>query len=143
MTQAVDIVVSGGGIAGMAAAAAFGAAGFSVVCIDPVPPITDAAAAGADLRSTALMRPSVALLEHVGIWPRLAPHASALQLMRIIEAADQGKMRRRAISTPPTFPTQAVWLQPAELAAAARTEAHLAGQQRVSFRARHRHDRRG
>ena len=33
-----DIVISGGGIAGLAAAAAFGTAGFGVIIVDPAPP---------------------------------------------------------------------------------------------------------
>ena len=49
-----DIVISGGGIAGLTAAAAFGAQGFSVLCVDPAPPVTDREAEGADLRSSDL-----------------------------------------------------------------------------------------
>ena len=45
--QTTDILISGGGVAGLTAAAAFGAAGFSVVCVDPAPPVTEAAAEGA------------------------------------------------------------------------------------------------
>ena len=81
-----DILVSGGGIAGMIAAAAFGAQGFRTLCVDPAPPVTDEAASGADLRSTAFLAPSVALLERIGLWPRLAPFATPLQVMRIIDA---------------------------------------------------------
>ncbi|MGB8622605.1 MAG: FAD-binding protein, partial [Paracoccaceae bacterium] len=66
-----DILISGGGVAGLTAAAAFGAAGFRVICVDPAPPVTDAAAAGADMRTTAFLQPSVDLLEAAGIWPRL------------------------------------------------------------------------
>jgi 2-octaprenyl-6-methoxyphenol hydroxylase len=33
-----DIVISGGGVAGLTAAAAFGTAGFDVVIVDPAPP---------------------------------------------------------------------------------------------------------
>ena len=47
-----DILVSGGGIAGLIAAAAFGAQGLSVLCVDPAPPVTDETAAGADLRTS-------------------------------------------------------------------------------------------
>ncbi|MEN9851014.1 MAG: hypothetical protein RL128_1177, partial [Pseudomonadota bacterium] len=36
-----DILVSGGGVAGLTAAAAFGSAGFSVICTDPDAPVTD------------------------------------------------------------------------------------------------------
>ncbi len=81
-----DILISGGGIAGLAAAAAFGSAGFSVLCVDPAPPVTSAADDGADLRSTAFLQPSVPVLQAAGIWPRLEPHAAPLQVMRIIDA---------------------------------------------------------
>ena len=36
-----EIFVSGGGIAGLITAAAFGSAGYSVICVDPAPPVTD------------------------------------------------------------------------------------------------------
>ncbi|MFQ5438827.1 MAG: UbiH/UbiF family hydroxylase [Paracoccaceae bacterium] len=81
-----DILISGGGIAGLAAASAFGSAGFSVLCVDPAPPVTDEAAQGADLRTTAFLQPAQRLLEAAGLWARLAPHASELRTMRIVEA---------------------------------------------------------
>lgn len=81
-----DIVVSGGGVAGLTAACAFGAAGFSVTLIEPTPPVTDAGAAGADLRTTAFLMPSVDVLQAAGLWARLAPFAAPLQIMRIIDA---------------------------------------------------------
>ncbi|MEH6785721.1 MAG: UbiH/UbiF family hydroxylase [Paracoccus sp. (in: a-proteobacteria)] len=82
----VDVLVSGGGIAGLIAAAAFGAEGLSVLCVDPAPPVTDAGASGADLRTTAFLAPSVDLLRRIGLWDRLAPHATPLQVMRIVDA---------------------------------------------------------
>ncbi|WP_246587947.1 UbiH/UbiF family hydroxylase [Paracoccus bogoriensis] len=82
----VDILVSGGGIAGLIAAAAFGAEGFSTLCIDPAPPVTDESDEGADLRTTAILAPSVVLLQRIGLWDRLAPHATPLQVMRIVDA---------------------------------------------------------
>lgn len=82
----IDILVSGGGIAGLIAAAAFGAEGFSTLCVDPAPPVTDEASDGADLRTTAFLAPSVALLDRIGLWDRLAPHATPLQVMRIVDA---------------------------------------------------------
>jgi 2-octaprenyl-6-methoxyphenol hydroxylase len=42
-----DILVSGGSVAGLTAAAVFGSAGFSVLCVDPAPPITEREAEGA------------------------------------------------------------------------------------------------
>lgn len=82
----VDIFISGGGVAGLTAAAAFGTAGFSVVIADPAPPITDAAIDGADLRTTAFLQPARDFLEAAGLWGRLAPHATPLQIMRIVDA---------------------------------------------------------
>ena len=84
-----DIFVSGGGVAGLTAAAAFGAAGFSVICADPEPPVTDAASAGADLRTTAFLQPSRDFLARAGLWDRLAPHAMPLQIMRIVDAGGE------------------------------------------------------
>ncbi|SMO53130.1 2-octaprenyl-6-methoxyphenol hydroxylase [Paracoccus laeviglucosivorans] len=81
-----DILISGGGIAGLVAAAAFGAAGHAVTLVDPAPPVTDEGAEGADLRSTAFLQPSVTVLKAAGLWDGLAPHATALQIMRIIDA---------------------------------------------------------
>jgi 2-octaprenyl-6-methoxyphenol hydroxylase len=80
-------------VAGLTAAAAFGSAGFSVICVDPAPPVTDASAAGADLRSTAFLQPARHVLEAAGLWERLAPHAAPLQVMRIAE--DTGDRARR------------------------------------------------
>lgn len=84
-----DILVSGGGVAGLTAAAVFGSAGFTVLCVDPAPPITDREAEGADLRSTAFLQPAQALLERAGLWDRLAPHAAGLQIMRIVDAGGE------------------------------------------------------
>jgi 2-octaprenyl-6-methoxyphenol hydroxylase len=92
-SESTDILIAGGGVAGLAAAAAFGSAGFSVICVDPAPPVTDAAAAGADLRSTAFLQPARHVLEAAGLWQRLAPHAAPLQVMRIAE--DTGDRARR------------------------------------------------
>lgn len=86
MSKTTDILISGGGVAGLTAAAAFGTAGFSVICVDPTPPVTVETAEGADLRTTAFLQPAVAMLETAGLWQRLAPHAAALQIMRIIDA---------------------------------------------------------
>jgi len=80
-----DVLISGGGVAGLIAACAFGQSGFRVVCVDPAPPVTDRDATGADLRTTAFLQPARALLERAAVWDRLAPHAAALQVMRIVD----------------------------------------------------------
>lgn len=81
-----DILISGGGIAGLTAAAAFGTAGFNVICVDPMPPVTSREATGADMRTTAMLQPARDLLEIAGLWDALAPHATALDVMQIVDA---------------------------------------------------------
>ncbi len=86
MRDTTDILISGGGVAGLTAACAFGTAGFRVVLVEPAAPVTDQGAAGADLRSTAFLQPAIAVLQDAGLWDRLAPDASPLQIMRIVDA---------------------------------------------------------
>lgn len=86
MRISTEVLISGGGVAGLTAAAAFGAAGFEVICADPTPPVTAADADGADLRTTAFLQTSIPVLEVAGIWQRLLPHAAPLQIMRIVDA---------------------------------------------------------
>ena len=86
MRQTADILISGGGVAGLTAAAAFGSAGFRVVCVDPAHPVTQRDADGSDLRSTTFLTPSIAVLRAGGLWDRLEPFATALAVMRIVDA---------------------------------------------------------
>lgn len=84
--EETDVLISGGGVAGLTAAAVFGTAGFNVICVDPTPPVTDAEDTQADLRTTAFLQPAQQTLADAGLWARLAPHAAALQIMRIVDA---------------------------------------------------------
>jgi len=93
MTQ-TDVLISGGGVAGLTAAAAFGSAGFSVVIVDPSPPVTSQTAPGADLRTTAFLQPARAFLDRAGLWDHLAAHAAPLQIMRIVDASGATPMTR-------------------------------------------------
>lgn len=86
MRETTEILISGGGVAGLAAACALGSAGFRVICVDPAPPVTESEAEGADLRTTAFLQPSIPVLEAAGLWSRLEPDAAPLQVMRIIDA---------------------------------------------------------
>lgn len=81
-----DIFISGGGVAGLAATIAFAQAGFTTLCADPTPPITTRDDAGADLRTTAFLQPAKAFLDQIGLWQAFAPHATPLQIMRIVDA---------------------------------------------------------
>ena len=82
-----DVLIAGGGIAGLTAAAAFAAAGFAVVCVDPVPPA--GAGRGGGLGSALHRVPDAGgrgCCARAGLWERLAPHAAALRVMRIADA---------------------------------------------------------
>jgi 2-octaprenyl-6-methoxyphenol hydroxylase len=89
MRETTDILISGGGVAGLTTACAFGSAGFRVICVDPAPPVTAAEDDGADLRTTAFLQPSIAVLQKADLWSRLEPHATPLQVMRIIDAGGE------------------------------------------------------
>ncbi len=135
MRENTDILVSGGGIAGLTAAAAFGAAGFQVICVDPDPPVTQEDAAGSDLRSTAFLQPSIAVLRTAGLWDRLLPFAAPLQIMRIIDAGGPVAEPRivkdfnaAEISDQPFGWNLPNWLLRREISA------RLAGMPNVSFR---------
>lgn len=89
MTETCDILISGGGIAGLTAAAAFGHAGLDVVCVDPAPPVTERDVNGSDMRTTAFLQPAQTLLETCGLWAHLSEHAAPLQIMRIVDAGGE------------------------------------------------------
>jgi len=94
MSETTDILISGGGPAGLAAAAAFGNAGFSVICVDPFAPVTTENTATSDIRTTAILQPGQSLLARAGVWPLLAPHAAPLQVMQIVDAGSDTPVRR-------------------------------------------------
>ena len=77
-----DILVAGGGIAGLSAAARFAADGHEVMVVDPAP----AGAPAQDLRTTAFLQPAIGTLTTAGAWDAMAAHGTPLRLMRIIDA---------------------------------------------------------
>ena len=89
-----DIIISGGGIAGLTAAVAFGEAGFEVLCVDPMAPVTDRTNQGADLRTTAYLQPAQAFLQKIGLWSLVAERSAPLQIMRIVDAAGESLVRK-------------------------------------------------
>lgn len=89
-----DILISGGGVAGLTAAAAFGTAGFGVTIVDPTPPVTTGDAKASDLRTTAFLQPAKQFLQEAGLWDRLAPHATPLQIMRIVDLGTDAHVTR-------------------------------------------------
>ncbi|TVQ58964.1 MAG: FAD-dependent oxidoreductase [Rhodobacteraceae bacterium] len=95
--EQIDILVVGGGVAGLAAAARFAADGASVIVADRAPPQpVSAEADGADLRTTAFLHPAVETFRKAGAWDGMGPDAEALWVMRILDA---GGRRNRARET--------------------------------------------
>ena len=93
MTETIttDIVVAGNGPAGMAAALALAQAGFEVAIAAP-PQIKP------DMRTTALMAPSILFLNQLGVWGKLKAKSAPLTSMRIIDGTS-----RLVRSRPVTF----------------------------------------
>lgn len=84
-----DILIAGGGPAGLAAALAFARRGLRVTCVE-----TREAGAHDDLRTTAFLMPSVRLLQEVGAWDAMAPEAAALRVMRLVDAGGRERVER-------------------------------------------------
>jgi 2-octaprenyl-6-methoxyphenol hydroxylase len=80
-----DVLVAGGGIAGLSATVRLASAGLDVICVDPAPAETP----GADHRTTAFLRPAIATLERAGAWAAMAPGAAPLSTMRLVDAGGQ------------------------------------------------------
>lgn len=85
MSQTTDIFISGGGIAGLTAALTLSHLGHRVTLADPTPPASNAQTSGADLRSTAFLQPARELFEEADLWSSLAPHATPLETLAVID----------------------------------------------------------
>ncbi len=71
-------VVAGAGPAGLATAGLLAQAGVDTICVAPV--------AGEDPRTTALMHPSIRLLEHLGVWTEdLRQHCAPLKQLHLLD----------------------------------------------------------
>lgn len=79
--QHYDICIVGAGAAGLAAALTFAREGYCVAVIGR-------AHAPRDGRTVALLDGSVQLMERLGVWEALAPHAAPLEIMRLVDDTD-------------------------------------------------------
>jgi len=76
--ESCEVVIVGGGPAGLTAAIALAGAGLATTLVARRPPAPDH-------RTTALLAGSVTALELVGVWPCCRQHAGPLRVMRIVD----------------------------------------------------------
>lgn len=77
-----DVVVLGGGLVGLATAAALGQGGLRVIAVDREQPAT-AAADPFDGRGSAIAWGSAQALRGIGLWPMLDAHAAPIEEIRV------------------------------------------------------------
>ena len=82
MEQFYDVVTVGGGLAGLSAALAASQAGYRTALVAPDGERTDG-------RTTALMMPSIALLDRLGVWQAAEESAAPLRSMRILDGTSR------------------------------------------------------
>jgi 2-octaprenyl-6-methoxyphenol hydroxylase len=93
-----EVLVVGGGLAGMSAALACQNAGMNVAIIAKKPVKNDA-------RTTALFMPSVDFLNELGVWDKIKDQTAALKTMRILDSTN-----RLIRSRPASFPSSEIGL---------------------------------
>ena len=84
-SRTTDILIAGGGIAGLTAAAALGHAGFDVLVVDPAPVKSPVSKTQPDLRSTAFLQPAKQLFHDIEIWDAFEAMAVPLKALRIVD----------------------------------------------------------
>ncbi|MBO6919482.1 MAG: UbiH/UbiF family hydroxylase [Rhizobiaceae bacterium] len=94
-----EVLVVGGGLAGMSAALACDKAGFKTAIIAKKP-------TKADGRTTALFMPSIDFLDDLGVWEKIKDQTSALKTMRILDSTN-----RLIRSRPASFPSSEIGLE--------------------------------
>ncbi|HRJ12039.1 MAG TPA: UbiH/UbiF/VisC/COQ6 family ubiquinone biosynthesis hydroxylase [Alphaproteobacteria bacterium] len=95
VAQAYDVIVVGGGLAGLAQGCLLARAGFSVLLCEAaaLPTLGDK---NYDLRTTALSFASRNILQDIGVWDELAPHACPIQDIRIADGNAPGYLHFNA-----------------------------------------------
>ncbi|OKH89548.1 FAD-dependent oxidoreductase [Thalassospira sp. TSL5-1] len=98
--QETEILIAGGGIAGLSAAVRLAADGHQIVVVDPAPAASDDTPQASaneievkngttppqDLRTTAFLKPGIDTLTYAGVWDDMQASGAQLRVMRIIDA---------------------------------------------------------
>ena len=91
-TADIDVLVVGGGHAGLLLGAALAGTGFAVRLVERQP-LAAVAAAGPDGRSLALLAGSVAVARRFGVWPALARRTSPIERVEVLDVEGGGQVR--------------------------------------------------
>lgn len=79
-----DVLIVGGGLAGLTLAGVLGEAGVDTVVLDHAPPVTQLAK-NFDSRATALSFAASRVLQAAGVWRKIAPHAAPVIDIRVTD----------------------------------------------------------
>jgi 2-octaprenyl-6-methoxyphenol hydroxylase len=83
-TQRCDVLIVGGGMAGMTLACALAGAGVETVVLDRAAP-AETVAPEYDGRASALAHASAMMYRGIGVWPLFEPHASPIEDIRVAD----------------------------------------------------------
>ena len=90
-----DVIVIGGGIAGLITTVLLGNLKLKVLCVEPHKPPANQESQSSDLRSTAYLLKSIDLLKKAKVWTHIQTHAEALKIMQICDAGGKsGELRQ-------------------------------------------------
>ena len=88
-----DILIIGGGLAGLALTARLAADGLDALCVEAgAAPFSDTAQQ--DQRTTAILMPGIDTLTRAGVWEAMAPDAQPLHGMKIVDCGGKDTMPR-------------------------------------------------
>ena len=90
-----DVIVVGGGIAGLVTTILLAHLKLKVLCIEAHRPASEPQNQSADLRSTAYLLKSIKLLKKARVWDNIKEHAEELKIMQICDAGGtSGELRQ-------------------------------------------------
>jgi len=94
-TPEYDILIVGGGLAGMSLALGLAGSSLRVALVDAVDYETRLSAGAGD-RALALAKGSMLLLERLGVWPAVLPYATPIRHIHVSDRGHSGKVRLHA-----------------------------------------------
>lgn len=92
VTKQTDILISGGGIAGLTLGIILADVGLDVHLLEPFPPQSFKKTKPSG-RTVALMESSLNIIKATGVWPKLEALSNPMEVMQIIDESAQGKER--------------------------------------------------